>query len=301
MNHSQPINRRKHDSSLAEDTIAPPIIREESLECSYSTIQNTTINARPRHLIYDWEVHLFIRERNEFLNQPMNSHSQAPSTKLTIGTSKTGEQTTVICGSAFLAEFPHTSFDITLLSTHKPSHVNYASSSAGVPVIDISNSNKERTDAHNHEYGLWVVKDPFERVERFSVATDSKIIGSHTVYRRKDDGAMKARIATWGHRDEERNELCSDSPWVNIEIFRLVLSLSTEYAWPLVQMDISPDFIQESGFDRPIFVKPPKAAEDPQGLQRLKADAYDLFDSGRLWYLTGDHALVSEHQFLKSR
>lgn len=60
-------------------------------------------------------------------------------------------------------------------------------------------------------------------------------------------------------------------------------------------MDIRSGFIQASGFNRVVFVKTLKEADELRGLWRLTADAYVLVDIGRLWYRTRDRFLVSEN------
>lgn len=80
----------------------------------------------------------------------------------------------------------------------------------------------------------------------------------------------------------------------------MALSLAAEYAWVLGQMDISPAYLQSKGFHRDIYVKPPREAEDPNGLWKLLAAAYGLVDSGRLWYRTSDQELVSAHNLIRS-
>lgn len=166
---------------------------------------------------------------------------------------------------------------------------------------DTKISSEERRRAYASEFNSWVAEDAFIRVERSSVRKDANVIGSHTVFHRKDDGRVKARIVPWGHRDLERDELRSDSPCANLEIFRLVLSIAAEHAWELGQMDITAAFLQASGFDREVYVRPPKEANDATGLWKLQAAAYGLVNSGRLWYRTSDYALVSEHKLTRSR
>lgn len=165
---------------------------------------------------------------------------------------------------------------------------------------DISLSTDERHQAYSREYNAWVSEKAFIRVDRSSVGEGSNIIGSHTIFSRKDDGTAKARIVPWGHRDADRDSLRNDSPCANLEIFRLVLSVAAEHRWVLGQMDVSTAFLQAEGFHREIYVKPPKEAVDPTGLWKLQAAAYGLVDSGRLWYRTSDHALVTEYKLTRS-
>ncbi len=134
-----------------------------------------------------------------------------------------------------------------------------------------------------------------------SVPDDSNIIGSHTDYRRKMDGRVKARIVPWVHRDTEKYFLRTDAPSMNMEVFRLVVSISVEMQWDICEMDVTAAFLQARGFNRDIFVRPPRE-EGAQGvLWKLTAAAYGLVDSGRLWYLTSDSALVNKFKITKSK
>lgn len=87
---------------------------------------------------------------------------------------------------------------------------------------------------------------------------DANVIGSTTFYLQKVDGRSMARIVRWGHMDLAKNKLRRDPPYVNIEAFCLVVSNATEHAQPLGQMDIRTDLLQAKGFDREIYVSPPK-------------------------------------------
>lgn len=159
----------------------------------------------------------------------------------------------------------------------------------------------ECRDAFSRELESWKENDAFIRVPYSSIPRDANIIGSHTIFKRKDDRSVKARIVPWGHRDNEREDLRSDSPCVNLDIFRLVLSFAAEFKWTIAQMDVKTAFLQALGFDRKVFVKPPKEANDLSGLWELRAPAYGLVDSGRLWYRTSDSALITEYNLTKSR
>lgn len=160
---------------------------------------------------------------------------------------------------------------------------------------------EERLAAYNREYDSWVREEAFIRLNRDRVPDDANIIGSHTRYTRKADGTVKASIVPWGNMDEDRNYLRTDSPCMNLEIFRLVLSLAAEHSWQIAQMDVSTAFLQAEGFTRDIYVKPPKEANDIMGLWKLKAAAYGLVDSGRLWYRTSDHSLLTDGHLTRSR
>lgn len=111
----------------------------------------------------------------------------------------------------------------------------------------------------------------------------AKHIGAHTIFLRKDDGTPKARIFPCGHRESKRDSIRSESPCVNLDIFRLVLLLAAEHSWALSQMDIRTYFLQARGFYRLLYVISPKEKDDRGRLWQLLAAAYRLVDSGLLW------------------
>lgn len=116
----------------------------------------------------------------------------------------------------------------------------------------------EKLAAFAQERNSWIKNKAYIRVDRSSVPSDANTIGSHIIYSRKDDGTPKARIVPWGHRDRERNDLGTDSPCLNLEMFRIVLSVAAEHSWILGQMDIKTAYLQACGFQRDLYVKPPK-------------------------------------------
>lgn len=120
-------------------------------------------------------------------------------------------------------------------------------------------------------------------MDRSPITRDAIIIGSHTVYRRKAEVTLISRIIPWHHRDREREQPRSDSPYMNLESFTLVLSITKEKSWPFGRMDISTASLRTNGFERIIYVRPTKEVKDKSGLLKPLADAYGLADSGRLW------------------
>lgn len=170
----------------------------------------------------------------------------------------------------------------------------------GISYLQMSEE-EERTKAYQREKLNWQSQNAYELVARSSVPSGANIIGSHTIYLRKDDGTLKARIVPWGHRDSEKDNIRSDSPCLNLEIFRIVLSLAAENGWVLGQMDVRAAFLQARGFFRTIYVRPPKEEKDSASLWKLLASAYGLVESGRLWYRTSDGALVDEYGLTRSR
>lgn len=161
-------------------------------------------------------------------------------------------------------------------------------------------TSEEKVASFNKELKVWKDRGAFKRISKSDAPNDANIIGSHTVYRRKDDGSAKARIVPWGHRDPARHDLRCDLPCLNPDVFRLTLSIAAEKGWRICQMDAEAAFLQARGFSRTVYVRPPKEADDPAGLWLLLAPAYGLSDSGRLWYRTNDEALLNKYHLTRS-
>lgn len=297
-----------HETSTSSD---PPGDSQPDSDQIQSAPQNDT---RPRHPISSREVRALLADKDAYLNQPIHLRTGVEVSSLENDREPHNDATHLTCDDQ--KTLVPARIENVVRNTSQPFHNLGDDTCSDTPPSpnffvrpfqlartpdSIVNVDQERIDAYNREYRAWVTEDAFERVDRSSVPREANVIGSHALYKRKDDGSMKARIVPWGHRDEERNSLRSDSPCANLEVFRLIMSLAAEHAWPLGQMDISTAFLQASGFKRAVFVKPPKEAKDPNGLWKLKAAAYGLVDSGRLWYRTSDHALVSEHKLTRSR
>lgn len=145
-----------------------------------------------------------------------------------------------------------------------------------------SQSTEERDAYFKKELQVWKTRNAFKRIEKVDAPADANIIGSHTIYRRKEDGSAKARIVPWGHRDLARFDLRFDLPCLNPDVFRLTLSVGAEKGWRICQMDAEAAFFQAWGFYREVYVRPPKEANEPTGLWCLLAPEYGLADSGRL-------------------
>lgn len=174
-------------------------------------------------------------------------------------------------------------------------HVTFMS-----PEVGDKLSQSERKEAFQKEKAVWEFRNAYERVERSQVPKEANILGSHTVYLRKDNGMPKARIVPWGHRDPAKHDLRCDLPFLNPETFRLILSITVEKKWRLAQMDAEVAFLQAQGFSREVFIHPPKEAGDTTGLWKLLAPAYGLADSGRLWYRANDSALLNVYNLQRS-
>lgn len=112
-------------------------------------------------------------------------------------------------------------------------------------------------------------------IPRSSLPPKANLIGSHVIYKRPD-GTLKALIVPWGHRDVDKSYLRRDAPFMNIERFRLVISLAVEHKWNLCEMDVKCALLQANGFEGDIFVRPPQE-EDAKGyVWKLNKASYEL-------------------------
>ena len=134
-----------------------------------------------------------------------------------------------------------------------------------------------------------------------SVPPGSNIIGSHVSYRVKTSGEIKARICPWGNLDAEKPFLRCDCPSINMEVLRILASIAVEMGWKISSLDAVAAFLQADGFERIVFIRPPREENSSGLVWRLLAAAYGLGDSGRLWYLTSNTALCKDYGLSKSK
>jgi Reverse transcriptase (RNA-dependent DNA polymerase) len=107
----------------------------------------------------------------------------------------------------------------------------------------------------------------------------------------KDESTLKSRIVPDGRSDSEKDFLRTDSPTMAVEIFRFLISIAAERGWTLASLVIKAAYLQAEGYNRLVFVKPPREEGDVANLWLLIAAAYGLVDSDLLWYLTSSKAM----------
>lgn len=151
------------------------------------------------------------------------------------------------------------------------------------PLTDIENR-----ESYRKERLSWEQMRPISVIHRLEMLSNANLIGSLVVYKRKAHGTPKARIVPWGHRDADKSYLRKDAPCMNVEIFRMVFSISTEFKWKTCEMDLKTAFLQAKGFEREVYVRPPKEERADGYILKIEKDAYGLSNSARLWYLTSD-------------
>ena len=146
-------------------------------------------------------------------------------------------------------------------------------------------------DAYQKEKTAWIDNGAMSIIRKDQIPQRAVVISSHVVYRFKNDGSLKARIVPHGNRDPYRDCFRSDSPCMRPELLRLACSLAAEKRWTIAQIDIKSAYLQADGYNREIYVRPPREDGDDAHLWLLLAPAYGIRESGRLWHLTSDSAL----------
>jgi Reverse transcriptase (RNA-dependent DNA polymerase) len=175
---------------------------------------------------------------------------------------------------------------VTFVSTHFFSSMPFTSSSKLA-------LQEEMAESYLQEKNNWVKAKAFNLVKIADVPVGANIISSHVVYKWKAEDSLKARIVPHGHRDDEKQFLRTDAPTMSVEILRLIVSIAVENNWKIGSLDVKAAYLQATGFNRKIYVRPPKEERDSNNVWRLEKPAYGLADSGRLWFLTAFRALES--------
>ena len=93
----------------------------------------------------------------------------------------------------------------------------------------------------------------------------------------------RARITARGFQED--TTFPTDSPTVQKHSMRLLLAIAATEQWDIKTTDISSAFLQGSDMDRPVYVKPPREADQKGMLWLLNKCLYGLKDASRKWYL----------------
>ena len=99
-----------------------------------------------------------------------------------------------------------------------------------------------------------------------------------------NEKVRKARLVARGY--EELLDTRTDSPTINKESQRVALSIISSQGWDVNTLDVKAAFLHSDALDRDIFLKPPKEANCPGKLWKLKRCVYGLKDASRFWYFT---------------
>ena len=96
------------------------------------------------------------------------------------------------------------------------------------------------------------------------------------------ENEARARLTARGFQEEE--DIPSDSPTLQKANLRTVLAIAASKSWEITATDIKSAFLQGSDLTRDVFVKPPREANMPGKLWKLKKCLYGLKDASRAWY-----------------
>ena len=145
--------------------------------------------------------------------------------------------------------------------------------------MDIQKENKEK-DAQKKELKKWEDFEVYKKVKD----EGQKSISVRWVFTEKDE-IIKARLVARGF--EEKEYIKSDSPTVTKEVLRIFFTICSSKGWKEKSMDVTAAFLQSSGMEREVFLKPPKEANcEKHVLWKLKKCVYGLNDAARKWYFT---------------
>ena len=135
------------------------------------------------------------------------------------------------------------------------------------------------SDAMEKELKKWKDFNVYEEVKD----EGQKSISVRWVITEKEE--TKARLVARGF--EEKVNIKSDSPTVTKEVLRMFFTICSSKGWKEKSMDVTAAFLQSSGMEREVFLKPPKEANCGKNvLCKLKKCVYGLNDAARNWYFT---------------
>ena len=93
----------------------------------------------------------------------------------------------------------------------------------------------------------------------------------------------KARLVARGFEDHHV-DIQTDSPTCATESIRTVLAVIAQKQWEVQTMDIKTAFLQGADMSRTVYIKPPKEANTPNVIWKLKKCVYGLSDASLSWY-----------------
>lgn len=136
-------------------------------------------------------------------------------------------------------------------------------------------------------------------VKSSELPRDANIIGSHTVYRVKedDDGhlKMKARLVLHGNRDKDRFTVRRDSASADLAAVRLLISLSQILKFCIATADIKGAYMQSGPIKRTLFVRPPKKLCQKGMVWKLLRLPYGIVEAGRQWLCAVEQWMLEEY------
>lgn len=145
-------------------------------------------------------------------------------------------------------------------------------------------------DAKEKELANWNRLQVYEEV----IDEGQKFISARWVYTEKEiDGerVKKARLVCRGF--EEESNVPTDSPTCGKDTLRIGISVISSMEWEINSTDIKAAFLNGKDLERVIFMKPPKEANVPGRLWKLRRCVYGLNDASRYWYFRLREELIN--------
>ena len=104
----------------------------------------------------------------------------------------------------------------------------------------------------------------------------------------------KARLCVEGNREENLEEILTDSPTIAKSSVRLLVTLAAKNEkWSLKSSDVTRAFLQSAEITRDVYVKPPREADVERGFcWKLEKTVYGLKDATRGFYLNQGDKLI---------
>ncbi len=127
------------------------------------------------------------------------------------------------------------------------------------------------------------------------VPRDANVISSHVLYKVKilDDGTMilKGRIAPQRDKDQDKDNLKTDSSTCPPVGIRILLSLCNIFKWSIAKVDVKSAFLQTGAATRNVYVIPPRECSDRSKYWLLLTAAYGLVNTNAKWQDHSDNFL----------
>ena len=157
-----------------------------------------------------------------------------------------------------------------------------------VLVTNIKSS--DYSEAMQKELNSWKILETYDEVDDLG----QDYITVKWIFSEKEVNntcTKKARLVARGFQ-ENNQDLPTNSPTCNKESIRIILSVIASLQWKIHTLDVAAAFLQGKDLDREIYIKPPKQANCPGKLWRLKKCVYGLDDASRFWYFRVKEELI---------
>lgn len=104
------------------------------------------------------------------------------------------------------------------------------------------------------------LQSAYKEVNEKDVLRSAYVIGSHIIYKikREENGKrLNARLCRYGSQDCEKGFIWNDPATAQINVIKLLLSLTTVFEFMLPYVDVKEAYLQSGEISRKIYVRPP--------------------------------------------